>query len=360
MTPDQLLAQDREAIARLIYNIFGLAHFIDYRDNIVWKKSDALTDQILALVASRLEEKGSETPWRPIDSAPRDGTLVFLICAEACSPTPFEGWWAEDGQWNVAGAGWVHYALSEHKQSGGVRKWFPTHWISKDDLAAPPASRLAPAQEQQVQMNDDQIKYMVDRFLGWRLPENFSPDNGVSFKPTFNDHLPNPMKHEPTGTNLFDATQADAMVRYMVEGLLAPAPIEEPVELGGFIGDIFFGDRDHTTLGTHRWTGSAWEQLPSDAEALTDLLAEARAKLDTWKARAQAAEQSLIILAANSRLGHLGAQMKQIAALRKVLLRAEYHVACRVQETRSGEAADALNDIRAALAQPTAGEEEEA
>jgi hypothetical protein len=27
------------------------------------------------------------------------------------------------------------------------------------------------------------------------------------------------MKHEPSGTNLFDATQADAMVRYMIEGL---------------------------------------------------------------------------------------------------------------------------------------------
>ncbi len=27
------------------------------------------------------------------------------------------------------------------------------------------------------------------------------------------------MKHEPSGTNLFDATQADAMVRHMIEGL---------------------------------------------------------------------------------------------------------------------------------------------
>ena len=68
-------------------------------------------------------------------------------------------------------------------------------------------------------MTNQQIKHMVDRFLGWRLPENFSPDAGISFKPTFNDHLPQPMKYEPSGTNLFDATQADAMVRYMVEGM---------------------------------------------------------------------------------------------------------------------------------------------
>ena len=68
-------------------------------------------------------------------------------------------------------------------------------------------------------MNDDQIKHMADRFLGWRLPENFVPDGGISFKKTFNDHFPVPMKHEPVGTNLFSATQALEMVRFMVEGL---------------------------------------------------------------------------------------------------------------------------------------------
>lgn len=70
-------------------------------------------------------------------------------------------------------------------------------------------------------MTNDQIKYMVDRFLSWRLPENFNPDAGISFKKTFNDHMPNPMKHEPSGTNLFDATQADAMVRHMIDGMPA-------------------------------------------------------------------------------------------------------------------------------------------
>lgn len=68
-------------------------------------------------------------------------------------------------------------------------------------------------------MTDDQIKHMVDRFLGWRLPENFSPDAGISFERTYNEHTPYPMKHEPIGTNLFDAQQAEQMVRYMVEGM---------------------------------------------------------------------------------------------------------------------------------------------
>ena len=71
-------------------------------------------------------------------------------------------------------------------------------------------------------MTDAQIKHMVDRFLGWKLPENFSPDGGISFKKTFNEHTAHPMKHEPSGTNLFDATQATEMVRYMIEGMPKP------------------------------------------------------------------------------------------------------------------------------------------
>ena len=68
-------------------------------------------------------------------------------------------------------------------------------------------------------MTDEQIKHMVDRFLAWRLPENFNPDAGISFEPDYNVNTSHPMRHEPIGTNLFDATQADQMVRYMLEGL---------------------------------------------------------------------------------------------------------------------------------------------
>ena len=68
-------------------------------------------------------------------------------------------------------------------------------------------------------MKDDQIKYMVDRFLGWRLPDSFNPDAGISFKAHFNENTAHPMKHEPTGTNLFDATQAEAMIRYLIDGM---------------------------------------------------------------------------------------------------------------------------------------------
>lgn len=68
-------------------------------------------------------------------------------------------------------------------------------------------------------LTEKQIKHMVNRFLGWRLPEPWHPDGGVTFMPTFNDHLPQPSRHSPTGTNLFDAGQATDMVRYMIEGM---------------------------------------------------------------------------------------------------------------------------------------------
>lgn len=72
-------------------------------------------------------------------------------------------------------------------------------------------------------MTEDQIKHMVDRFLAWKLPEDFSPDAGISFEPEYNvewnaqEGRP-PSRHEPTGTNLFDATQAREMVLYMLDG----------------------------------------------------------------------------------------------------------------------------------------------
>lgn len=75
------------------------------------------------------------------------------------------------------------------------------------------------------QITEVQIKQMVDRFLGWELPEDFNPDGGISFKKMRNENTPWPAKNTPTGTNLLDAVQAEKMVHYMLEGL-APAPAE--------------------------------------------------------------------------------------------------------------------------------------
>lgn len=61
-----------------------------------------------------------------------------------------------------------------------------------------------------------QIKHMVERFLGWKLPADFSPDNGVSFeKPTG----VNAGAHWPSGTNLLNYDQVFQMVRYITDNL---------------------------------------------------------------------------------------------------------------------------------------------
>ena len=67
-------------------------------------------------------------------------------------------------------------------------------------------------------MTDDQIEHMVQRFLMWRLPEDFHPDNGVSFAREVNGG-PRPPAWWPVGTNILNAEQAKAMVRHMVEGM---------------------------------------------------------------------------------------------------------------------------------------------
>lgn len=64
---------------------------------------------------------------------------------------------------------------------------------------------------------DELIDEMVNRFLGWKLPKNFGPDAGISFKPTKpyeGDEFGN--SWWPIGTNLLTAEQARKMVMHML------------------------------------------------------------------------------------------------------------------------------------------------
>lgn len=80
--------------------------------------------------------------------------------------------------------------------------------IAREALSTPPSKADADDVER--------IKHMVDRFLMWRLPPDFAPDGGVIFSHTSGGRV-----NEPIGTNLLTAVQAEAMVRFMVEGLPA-------------------------------------------------------------------------------------------------------------------------------------------
>ena len=119
--------------------------------------------------------------------------MVRLLCSR-CGGT---GWIKEFGLCvTCEGMGYVQEFASERLRSG--ERW-------NQLLPACFQTRTRP----QYVANADQIKYMVDRFLGWRLPDNFNPDGGIKFAPYHNIH--------PTGTNLLDATQAEQMIRYLID-----------------------------------------------------------------------------------------------------------------------------------------------
>lgn len=54
------------------------------------------------------------------------------------------------------------------------------------------------------------VSKMVDRFLGWKLPQDFYPDAGISFK------APEHPYGWPVGTNLFHAGQAKEMFEHAI------------------------------------------------------------------------------------------------------------------------------------------------
>ena len=57
------------------------------------------------------------------------------------------------------------------------------------------------------------IKKMVDRFLGWPFPDDFSPDGGISYKPFI---MTTGQIIKPIGTNLLSAAQATEMIKYLL------------------------------------------------------------------------------------------------------------------------------------------------
>lgn len=89
----------------------------------------------------------------------------------------------------------------------------------------------------------------------------------------------------------------EAIVREAARALLAalnPQEGEEPDASGGFIGDLWFGHPVKRTLATHRWNGSAWDELSSELESVLELLAKARAELAGLRASQPDAHAKLI------------------------------------------------------------------
>ncbi len=88
-----------------------------------------------------------------------------------------------------------------------------------------------------------------------------------------------PVYHKPNARFIAFARQWVPEAAAHIAALTAQVAenrISEPHDPGDFVGDIFYGHPIKTTMGTHRWTGTERVALPSEAEALAGLLAEAR------------------------------------------------------------------------------------
>ena len=71
------------------------------------------------------------------------------------------------------------------------------------------------ALQQQPVMFD--INAMVDRFLAWKLPQDFHPDSFIIFDRAKHDTWGGCPNSWPTGTNLLTAAQAKAMLEHVIE-----------------------------------------------------------------------------------------------------------------------------------------------
>jgi len=106
------------------------------------------------------------------------------------------------------------------------------------------------------------IARAVSRFLSFRLPLNFYPDCYISF-----DREKAEKGTWPTGTNLLDAGQAEAMIKH----LLAVTP-GELTDFGGAIHALKSGKR----VARKSWNGKdMWLSLSGVANIAKDVPAEA-------------------------------------------------------------------------------------
>lgn len=110
-----------------------------------------------------------------------------------------------------------------------------------------------PGMEQRAIQEAELVKRMVERFLQWKLPDNFNPDGGISFKKMYNEHTSHPMKHEPVGTNLFDYTQAEQMVRYMLAGEQRAIPEAELQKIAEAIKHWICIDQTSPIVAVEPW-----------------------------------------------------------------------------------------------------------
>ena len=106
------------------------------------------------------------------------------------------------------------------------------------------------------------------------------------------DHLERDIRQILTETCRGEIHVATAGILALITAARRPA-ISTPDIPGQFEGDIWFGHPIKRNMGTHRWEGNMWKELPSEEEALMRLLAEARTRITTIVAQRDSALEAL-------------------------------------------------------------------
>ena len=87
-------------------------------------------------------------------------------------------------------------------------------------------------------MNKKQmVAKMVDRFLCWKLPDDFGPDAGISFDPAYKEKW-----GMPVGTNLFTADQARDMILHLLGDGVYIELVEAALDVPDPVAYIFPSD----------------------------------------------------------------------------------------------------------------------
>lgn len=114
----------------------------------------------------------------------------------------------------------LHEKFKRHYPEG-----YQMEFVPSEDIDSNKALQRAMALCDEREGNNNQaISLMVNRFLMWKLPKHFSPDNGIAFEPTENQDYDKPGCW-PIGTNLLTADQAREMIEYVLK--VPPAPTFE-------------------------------------------------------------------------------------------------------------------------------------
>ncbi|CDY76128.1 hypothetical protein BGLT_05200 [Caballeronia glathei] len=94
--------------------LFG--HFLDYQN---WRELSWATKQLLR-VAYEHAARDATPKWRPIDSAPMDGTPLMLFArhVDAEAPIRVVGWY-------IDGEGWIDSAFRPNRP----QRLAPSHWM---------------------------------------------------------------------------------------------------------------------------------------------------------------------------------------------------------------------------------------